>query len=196
MYKQDEIRLESLLRVSLKPSRWKHTLRCREMAVRLAQKHQCSPERVSLAALCHDAFRDFSPAQWVFLAKDYGLRVDPVEKQAPVLLHGPLAAAYLEQTCSTFDAEMLEAVRYHTGGNRIFCDLGKILFLADGMEPGRTFPERQRIEQLAFQNLDEACYQMLESQLSFLNMHKLICHPDSQIWFNELILKRKNGVSI
>lgn len=52
------------------------------------------------------------------------------------LLHGPAAA---ERLADEADSEFLDAIRYHTLGSPRFGRLGRALFLADFLEPGRTF---------------------------------------------------------
>ena len=52
------------------------------------------------------------------------------------LLHGPAAA---ERLAGQADPELLEAIRYHTLGSARFGRLGRALYLADFLEPGRRF---------------------------------------------------------
>jgi HD superfamily phosphohydrolase YqeK len=54
----------------------------------------------------------------------------------PKLLHGPAAAELL---AGEADAELLDAIRYHTLGSPRFGRLGRALYLADFLEPGRRF---------------------------------------------------------
>ncbi|CAN5240124.1 bis(5'-nucleosyl)-tetraphosphatase (symmetrical) YqeK [soil metagenome] len=93
-------------------------------------------ERWRAAAWLHDALRD-APAD--------ALRgeVGPAYRDflAP-LLHGPAAAARLGDG----DAELAEAVRYHTLGHPALGQLGRALYLADFLEPGRDFEEEWRAE--------------------------------------------------
>jgi 2-amino-4-hydroxy-6-hydroxymethyldihydropteridine diphosphokinase len=44
------------------------------------------------------------------------------------------------------DAELAEAVRYHTLGHPALGQLGRALYLADFLEPGRDFEEEWRAE--------------------------------------------------
>lgn len=69
------------------------------------------------AAWWHDALRD-APA-------------------AKELDHGPLAATRLEQDGER-DRGILDAVRYHSLGYAGWDDVGKMLYLADYLEPGRV----------------------------------------------------------
>lgn len=54
------------------------------------------------------------------------------------LLHGPAAAAKL-RIGGVADDGLLHAITYHTVGHPDFDDAGRILYLADFLEPGRTF---------------------------------------------------------
>jgi HD superfamily phosphohydrolase YqeK len=74
-------------------------------------------ERWQRAAWWHDALRD-APA-------------------ATELDHGPLAAERLLQDGER-DRGILEAVRYHSLGYAGWDDVGKMLYLADYLEPGRV----------------------------------------------------------
>ena len=178
--------LQAAIRGSLKPSRRQHTLRCQESAINLAKHYKLNCEKVALAALCHDAFRDLSAIQWLRLAEVQKIPKIAEEEHAPVLLHGPLAAKCLEIQWGCCQADVLAAIYYHTSGHRDLDSIGKVIFLADGIEPGRDFPQRENIEELAYRNLDEACRLMLESNISYLEKHGLVCHPDSYDWLIEL----------
>lgn len=186
--------LEETIRVSLKPSRWQHTLRCQKTAVQLARHHGLCIDTVSLAALCHDAYRDLSSSQLLGLAEAWKIPVSPQERSAPVLLHGPLAACYFEKTWKIHQMNVIQAIRYHTSGHTSLDPIGQILFLADGIEPGKNYPGRVELEEMAYQNLELACLSMLQSNLIYLEKNGLVCHPASQQWLDNLVKKRKSGV--
>jgi 2-amino-4-hydroxy-6-hydroxymethyldihydropteridine diphosphokinase len=75
------------------------------------------------AAWLHDALRD-APA-------------------ANELAHGPRAAERAAQDGET-DQGVLDAVRYHSVGSAQWDDVGKMLYLADYLEPGRPFDQEVR----------------------------------------------------
>lgn len=80
-------------------------------------------ERWIKAAALHDALRDA-----------------PV---ADALAHGPLAAERAAREGET-DMGVLDAVRYHTVGYAGWDDVGRMLYLADFLEPGRSFAAEER----------------------------------------------------
>lgn len=89
------------------------------------------------AAYLHDALRDVDPDELTGLVGDPG-------GLAP-LRHGPAAAALAAQHGET-DADVLDAVRYHSVGWAGWRELGRMLYMADYLEPGRSFSREHRAE--------------------------------------------------
>ena len=61
------------------------------------------------------------------------------------LLHGPAAAARLRELGMS-DDDVLGAVAYHTVGHPDLGLIGRLLYLADYLEPGRPFDEEHRAD--------------------------------------------------
>lgn len=92
------------------------------------------------AAMLHDALRDADPE---------ALRptVPPELSDAPEeLFHGPAAAAQLREE-GVQDEAVLRAIAWHSVGHPDLDRLGRALYLADYLEPGRNF-ESPRIQDL------------------------------------------------
>lgn len=83
----------------------------------------------------HDALRD-APLEQLRLAVG-----DP--SLPDTVLHGPAAAVYLEREGET-RSELLDAIRAHTLGNPAWGRVGRALFMADYLEPGRPFSQQDR----------------------------------------------------
>ena len=62
---------------------------------------------------------------------------------ADELAHGPMAAERAARDGET-DRGLLDAVRYHSLGYAGWDDAGKMLYLADYLEPGRSFDREAR----------------------------------------------------
>lgn len=82
------------------------------------------------AAMLHDSLRDADPAKLRPLVPA-ALAAAPGE-----LLHGPATAARLRRE-GVSDRSLLLAVEWHTLGHPDFDRLGRALYLADYLEPGR-----------------------------------------------------------
>lgn len=79
------------------------------------------------AGYLHDALRQAEPDELTFWTeRDWDL----------ALLHGPACAARLREE-GVEDEALLRAVAYHTLGHPELDDLGRHLYLADFLEPGR-----------------------------------------------------------
>ncbi len=87
------------------------------------------------AAYLHDALRDADPTLLEELA--------PHAWGVPALRHGPAAAALAERDGEK-DRGVLEAVRYHSVGYCKWDQVGRMLYLADYLDPGRRFREAER----------------------------------------------------
>ena len=87
------------------------------------------------AARWHDALRDASREELRQLAGDA-----PYE---PEMLHGPAAAAKLEEEGER-RSDVLDAIRYHTVGSPEWSRTGRALYMADFLEPGRSFSREDR----------------------------------------------------
>jgi HD superfamily phosphohydrolase YqeK len=87
------------------------------------------------AGLLHDALRDAPESELRALSGDAHSAVD--------LLHGPAAAERLVQLGET-RGELLAAVRWHTLGCATWGRVGRALYMADFLEPGRKFAPADR----------------------------------------------------
>jgi len=95
--------------------------------------------RWEAAGRLHDLLRDADP-------EVLRSRVPPaLSGWAGPLLHGPAAAERLRVE-GVDDGELLTAVAFHTVGDPRFGRLGRALYAADFLEPGRSFLEEWRAE--------------------------------------------------
>lgn len=92
-------------------------------------------ERWLRAVWLHDALRDAPESELAGLAPG---ETGPVE-----LLHGPAAAEWARREGER-DAGVLDAVRYHSVGCASWDAVGRIVYCADYLEPGRRFEPEAR----------------------------------------------------
>jgi HD superfamily phosphohydrolase YqeK len=89
------------------------------------------------AVWLHDALRD-APAEELE-------RWAPSSPGPPELRHGPASAARAKSEGET-DRSVLAAVRYHSLGLAEWDMVGRVLYCADYLEPGREFARERRAE--------------------------------------------------
>ena len=90
-------------------------------------------------------------------------------RRNPVLLHGPVAALWLQREGGIEDKEVLEAVRCHTTGQKGMGPVAKVVFLADKLDPHKVArdPRFERLAALAQESLDHALLEFLNQQLAY-----------------------------
>lgn len=84
----------------------------------------------------HDALRDAPESELRRLAGD-------LPEYTVDMLHGPAAANRLKADGED-RADLLDAIRFHTVGSARWDRLGKALYMADYLEPGRKFSRADR----------------------------------------------------
>ncbi len=112
------------------------------------------------AGVLHDALRDAPLVMLRALTGDGTMSED--------LLHGPASAVRAEQDGERRQ-DVLEAVRFHTVGSTDWKRTGKALYMADFLEPGRSFliAERAFIAEHVPHDFDAAFRQCIRLKLEW-----------------------------
>lgn len=160
MDKEFRNKLDNYVRVRLTEKRYRHTEGVIYTAVRLAQRYGADTDKAETAALFHDACKNLDIEEMNMLVEMYGIGDYYIDK--PQLAHSKLAAAILKEEFGVEDEDIINAVAYHTTGRAGMSLLEKIIFVSDATEPNRTYDDAERLNDLAFEDLDAACSQVLE----------------------------------
>ena len=157
-----------------KPARVAHSLRVAFVAAKRAVSLGVSERKAILASLFHDCAKnleDGSP-----LLKGF---VPPAEwGEIPREVTHQFAGAYLaEHAFGVTDGEVLDAIRFHTSGKAGMSALGKLIFLADMIEPNRSYEGVEKLRELFEKKnpalpkeagLDECLEEALRQTVAFL----------------------------
>jgi HD superfamily phosphohydrolase YqeK len=119
--------LEHIQRVAELTASW-----AEQMHVPVSERH-----RWLRAVWLHDALRDATAAELDHWAPD--------DRGPSELRHGPASAARARAE-GEGDRGVLDAVRYHSLGLAEWDMVGRILYCADYLEPGRPFDRERRAE--------------------------------------------------
>jgi predicted HD superfamily hydrolase involved in NAD metabolism len=172
-----------------------HIERVEDEAVRLAAVHGVNEERARLAALGHDLVRHKKGKELLDLAAAYSLQPDAVERAAPVLVHGPVAAAMLARDHGVEDSELLAGIDCHTTARAGMTKLEQVLFVADKVEPHKLAKEAglAEVKRLAEDDLDAAVLRYLDLNLQEAIRRGWQVHVRSLEARNQLIGDRTRG---
>ena len=158
-----------------KPKRREHMARVAALMREWAEAMGLPADEVarwSAVGYLHDALRDADPDE-LRPEVPAGFRELPGK-----LLHGPAAA---ERLAGEADEEMLDAIRCHTLGCPRFRTLGRALYLADFLEPGRTFaPEwTESLRRRMPREMDAVLREVVEARIGHVSENGGILHPET-----------------
>lgn len=157
--------------------RFAHCLRVSRLASRLAHRHGADAHAARLAGLLHDLARLYDGPRLLRECAERGLAIGPFERGNPIVLHAPLGAALARERFGVADHAVLSAIAKHTVAAPNMSRLDQILYLADGLEPGRDFAGRAALEALAFDDLGAAMDATLRASLAYLRARNLKAAP-------------------
>lgn len=159
-------RLLDSVMTELSDKRRIHTLGVRDTALALCDRYGADPKKAEIAALAHDLYRGLRGEELNKTVKELGL--DDKYLDNPNLAHGKIAAIMLEKKYGVSDRDILNAVSYHTTGRRGMSTLEKIVFLADAIEPGRTYPGVEEVREAAETGLDDGCLRSMLGTIRYV----------------------------
>jgi predicted HD superfamily hydrolase involved in NAD metabolism len=159
--------------------RFAHTLRVARTAELLAVAHGADPLRARVAGLFHDLARLYPMERLLRECEERAMPIDDFERANPIVLHARLGAELARDDFGVTDEAILSAIRKHTVAGATMSPLDAILYLADGLEPGRAFAERAELLALAFRDLDAAMLALIENGLLYLRSRRAAAAPDT-----------------
>lgn len=153
----DREALMQAVQMRMSELRFKHVLGVEETAIALAEQFGESPEKASIAALTHDYAKERSDEEFQ-LAIERGNYENKTEllKYGNAIWHGLVGAEFVARELNISDEEILNAIRLHTTGAAEMTLLDKIIYVADYIEPGRSFPGVEDARVIALRDLDQA----------------------------------------
>ena len=141
-------RIVAQLRRELDPKRFRHTMGVARAAALLAQAHGVDPGQARLAALL-----------------------------PPPIRHAPVGAIHARNAYGVQDPAILQAIARHTVCGPNMTALDKVIYLADKIEPGRTYGSVAAIRKAAERSLDEGMLACIHQTAAYLQQQGETLHP-------------------
>ncbi len=149
------------VRKNLPISRLTHTLGVMNLAKSYAKRLKQDENKAVFSAMLHDVAKYLDP-------KDYKDFKPDGDVPKPVV-HQFLGAFVSENLLGVKDGDVLNAIRYHTTGRENMSPLEKIVFTADLLEEGRTYPEVDLLRNAVNEDFDKGfvlCVKRLKEHLT------------------------------
>ncbi|TJX14764.1 HD domain-containing protein [Tissierella creatinini] len=158
---------EKLIR-TIGEKRFIHSIGVMETAVDLAKKYGVDEDKARMAGLLHDCAKYRDHLYLLKRVSDFDIILDDMMLQNKELIHGPLGAKVAEIEFGIKDKEILSSIYYHTIGKEDMSLLEKIIYIADFIEPGRTFQGVDFHREYAFKHLDGALRLSMDNTIKHL----------------------------
>lgn len=173
----DKDKILNIVKQNTGKSRFEHTLRVADLAIKLAIHYGVDVDKAWLAAILHDLEKNISLEENDMLVKKYGL--DEKYLGNKNLSHSKLAAVVSRDKLGIDDADVLNAIAFHTTGRANMSMLEKIIFVADTCEEGRTYKEAAMLRKQAFEDIDGVCIFILEFLQDSIESKGLVLDEDT-----------------
>lgn len=113
-------------------------------------------EKLAFAALLHDITKSFSPEEHKQFAESRHICLPAANTDSPKTLHA-VTGAYMAEELFPDDADetVFSAIRWHTTGKAGMTLTEKLMYLADFIEPTRTFPDCVRLRGYFYSRIGE-----------------------------------------
>lgn len=154
-----------------------HTYAVAMEAVALSKHYGEDEGKAEQAALFHDFYRGLKDETLNIYVRQLGL--DSRYQNNSNLAHGKIAAIIMKRDYNIEDQDMINAVSYHTTGRAGMSKLEKILYLADAIEPNRSYPGVEDLRKLAYEDLDKACLMSLNHVIDYVTAQGLYLDEDT-----------------
>jgi predicted HD superfamily hydrolase involved in NAD metabolism len=159
--------------------RYDHCVRVARLAETIARAHGESAPNARIAGMLHDLARLYSAERLLAESERRGHPIGDFERRNPIVLHAPLGAALARELFGVDDPAVLSAIAKHTVGAAAMSGLDCVLYLADGLEPGRNFPERERLVALAKVDLPAGMRATIASSLRYFREKGIPAAPQT-----------------
>lgn len=185
-----EKRIKEYIKVNLTKERYNHSLGVMKTSEELANHYGISADKARIAGLCHDCAKNFSGSDLINKAKANGEVVDSVCYKSPHLLHGVVGAYITKELFKVTDEEILNSIKYHTTGRENMTTLEKIVYIADCIEPNRSYKGVEELRKLAMEDLDKALLKSFDDTIMYVLARGAIVHIDTIKARNYLLMNK------
>ncbi len=180
-------RIKRYLEQNVSQSRLEHSMATSKMCVYLCNFFGIDTDSGKIAGIAHDIARELPDNEKIALAEKDIYATTSYEREHPVLLHGRAGAVLLSEKFSLSDEAILQAVRWHTTGHTGMGVIGKVLFVADYIEPGRTHIDDAYRQKIFKMNLNAMVLDILSKEFTYLRDCGNTIVEDSILLYDDLL---------
>ena len=183
--------IDNKLKEMMTKTRYQHACRVSMLAQKIAEYYNLPIQKTMISALTHDCAKDYSLEELKNLVDKYKIKLNKVEKSIPKIWHAYVGAEMVKDIFMVDDWEILDAIRYHSTASSKLGLIGKIVYIADKIEPNRKLAKIRKLYEKVWEDIDLAMLELLNMELQYLICNKLIIHPDTLKARNKILMDRR-----
>ncbi len=189
----DTLQIVDYLKQNLSEYRFRHTIGVAQTAKELAEIYGEDKERAYLAGLLHDIAKEMPIEEMLKTADKYSAKLDELTKTSTALMHGVIGA-YMAEDLFGIDEKIFDAIKYHTTGKADMSLLTKIIYIADYVEPNRSFSGVEKVRAEAYSNIDKAIFNSCNATIIHTVNKNGVVHTDTVEARNYLLLHNRSAI--
>lgn len=155
------------LKGKLSEYRYNYSLNVASVSRDLAEIYNVDLNKAYVAGLLHDIAKEFSEEENRYYLKQYHLPRVLLNAKYKKILHSYIGSCYVKDVYN-MDEDVVNAIKYHTTASPKMDMLAKIVFVADKIDPNKTYPGIEEERRLAYINIDAALKLCLENNINKL----------------------------
>ena len=159
--------IKKQLKKQLSHDRFVHSVNVCNTAVELAKHFGFDENKAYLAGLLHDCAKCIPHDDMRKMCEDFDVELDDFDEINPALIHAKLGEKVAIAQYGVSDAEVLEAIKYHTTGHPEMGNIAKIIYVADMIEPLRKFDGVDYLRQVAKEDINKAVLECTNATIRY-----------------------------
>ncbi len=169
--------MKNKLRKYLDKERYIHSIEVMRLSVELAERYGEDANKAAVAGLLHDCAKCIPDDKMLDMCVEYNADIDGIMLVEKALIHGPLGERMASHIFDIHDFDVLMAIKYHSTGRKDMTLLEKIIYIADYIEPGRSFEGIDKIRDMVEINLDKAILMAVDNTIEYILSKGALIHP-------------------
>lgn len=161
-------KIKAYLKENLMENRYNHTLGVVETAKLLANINGVDVRKAEIAAVSHDVAKNMTIESMRQIIEEHNIELSYETLETPELWHSIVGPIIGEEVFQIKDKDILNAMRWHTTGRENMSTLEKIIYMADMIEPKRSFPGVEELRRATFEDLDKGFLMALNHTIKYL----------------------------
>lgn len=180
---------ESIIKERLSEYRFTHSMNVAKRAREFAKIYGLDANKAYLTGILHDITKETEYAEQEKYMDNLGIIPTELEKSNKLVYHQISGACYVKSVLGIDDEEILGAIRYHTTGRADMTDFEMLIYLADLTSAERSYPDVEKVRELADKSLEDAMLYATRFTITDLANKNRVIHPDTLYCYNWVLGK-------